>query len=167
MKYANCHSDRKLVAKGLCRSCYNLSTPKKREKAKLRTQVWKNKPSSHVIILAATRLRRAKPDWPAKRKVYSKKYQTTTMYGLSLADRKILLETQGGSCAIKGCEKPPEITDHDHRCCLREGSCGKCVRGLLCKKHNTGLGLFNDSPAMLWAAIEYLKHPPWPLKKEL
>lgn len=46
--------------------------------------------------------------------------------------------------------------DHDHMCCPGAGSCGKCVRGVLCQPCNVGLGSFRDDPVRLRAAIEYL-----------
>jgi hypothetical protein len=55
-----------------------------------------------------------------------------------------LLEAQGHACAM--CREPfedgqPIFIDHDHACCPDEKrSCGKCVRGLLCLRCNTGLG---------------------------
>lgn len=30
--------------------------------------------------------------------------------------------------------------DHDHRCCPGDVSCGKCVRGIVCSRCNTGIG---------------------------
>jgi hypothetical protein len=47
--------------------------------------------------------------------------------------------------------------DHDHTCCSGEITCGKCVRGLLCVRCNTVLGLLRDDPEILRAAIAYLE----------
>jgi hypothetical protein len=62
-----------------------------------------------------------------------------------------LLHAQGGACAICGTRSPGAKSfsaDHDH-------TTGQ-VRGLLCLKCNTGIGLLQDSPAILEAALEYL-----------
>lgn len=71
-------------------------------------------------------------------------------YGLTMDEHDALLEKQGGVCAI--CREPPEglwlNVDHDH-------SSG-AVRGLLCNRCNTGLGLFQDDTRTLRAAVEYL-----------
>lgn len=67
---------------------------------------------------------------------------------------------QEGLCAI--CEKPTSRkemhTDHDHACCPEGGrGCGKCVRALLCRGCNVGLGNFSDSPSALRAAAVYIE----------
>lgn len=78
-------------------------------------------------------------------------------YGLSIDEGLELYEAQGGACAI--CRAPTAADalhiDHDHRCCA-QGSCGICVRGLLCGRCNLGLGHFEDDPERLAAAIKYL-----------
>lgn len=72
-------------------------------------------------------------------------------YGLTEAGYNVLLDQQGGVCAI--CQKPPRegrplAIDHDHKT--------ERFRGLLCDDCNRGLGMFHDSPAALVAASVYL-----------
>jgi hypothetical protein len=80
-------------------------------------------------------------------------------HGLSIDQYLELLVSQGGRCAI--CGKVPESQfslhiDHDHECCPGSRSCGDCVRGLLCGKCNSGLGMFDDNLNNLQSAVEYL-----------
>lgn len=83
-------------------------------------------------------------------------------YRLSLERYKEMLAEQGNKCAICGTESPEDIrlnrfhVDHDRSCCPRFGSCGKCVRGLLCRACNTALGNFRDNPDVLASALSYL-----------
>lgn len=69
-------------------------------------------------------------------------------------------------CHICGSYKRLHV-DHDHACCPRADSgsasiCGQCVRGILCNNCNTGLGMFQDNPAIMLTAINYLakQHQP-------
>lgn len=66
-------------------------------------------------------------------------------------DYAVLLAAQNGVCGI--CKEPPEkrclCVDHDHKT-LR-------IRGLLCQNCNTALGKFRNDPAVLLAAIAYLR----------
>jgi hypothetical protein len=48
------------------------------------------------------------------------------------------------------------MTDHDRSCCPGTGSCGKCVRGLLCNPCNLMIGHAHDEQERLRAAIQYL-----------
>lgn len=48
------------------------------------------------------------------------------------------------------------VVDHDHSCCPGPRPCGECVRGLLCRKCNTGLGAFTDDPRKLRQAADYI-----------
>lgn len=83
-------------------------------------------------------------------------------YRLSLERYQELLEAQDGRCAICGVASPGDIridrfhVDHDHSCCPGKESCGKCVRGLLCRACNTALGNFRDDPNVLLGALTYL-----------
>jgi hypothetical protein len=75
---------------------------------------------------------------------------------------QILFESQGGRCAI--CGRTAEQTnrryldiDHDHSCCPGSYSCGKCIRGLLCRACNHGIGLLQDNAKILKSATLYLE----------
>lgn len=73
-----------------------------------------------------------------------------------------MLAAQGGACAICRTTEPGGRNnrfhiDHDHKCCPR-GSCGRCVRGLLCVRCNHGIANFNEDPAIFSAALAYLRH---------
>lgn len=71
-----------------------------------------------------------------------------------------MFEKQCGLCAI--CHKPDAsgtrlAVDHDHECCNGDYSCGNCIRGLLCKKCNMGIGLLGDNPDTIANALLYVK----------
>src|SRR6267142_6623170 len=87
-------------------------------------------------------------------KIYSTNYhkynnkRATLKYhhNLSLEDFEKMKEKQKGLCYI--CEKSPELgsrktlfVDHCHKT--------KKIRGLLCQKCNSGLGMFNDNIELL------------------
>jgi hypothetical protein len=62
----------------------------------------------------------------------------------------------------KGCQFPVENhigvlhIDHDHSCCPGRKSCGRCVRGVLCARHNLLVGQFeNIAPHLPWV-VSYL-----------
>jgi hypothetical protein len=57
-------------------------------------------------------------------------------------------EAAGGVCQICGDDERLGV-DHCH-------ASGR-LRGLLCSRCNTGLGMFRDRPELLAEAIEYLK----------
>jgi hypothetical protein len=78
-------------------------------------------------------------------------------YNLSDFEYDSLLINQESTCAI--CKKKDLMflaVDHDHNCCGAGSSCGKCVRGLLCKNCNWGLGAFDDNIENMLRAIDYL-----------
>lgn len=86
-------------------------------------------------------------------------------YGISLDKFNVMLNDQGGRCAICLTNEPPKRggnligfhIDHDHSCCPGKKSCGKCVRGLLCQHCNQGLGQFRDNTDRLLGALTYLE----------
>lgn len=94
------------------------------------------------------------PEWTRRNNL--KKYNVTPEWF------DATLAKQGGRCAVCGTTdaggKHGQFhIDHDHSCCPKGKSCGKCVRGLLCHRCNVGLGNFKDDLARLEAAITYLR----------
>lgn len=68
-------------------------------------------------------------------------------YGISRGEYEALLQSQDGYCAV--CSETENLyIDHDHHT-------GE-VRGLLCAKCNTMLGMSDDSPSRLMAGAQYL-----------
>lgn len=72
------------------------------------------------------------------------------VYGLTPEEWANLVAAQSGRCAICGTSMSvrPLVVDHNH-------ATGK-VRGLLCRKCNSGLGMFDDEIATLAKAVKYL-----------
>ena len=79
----------------------------------------------------------------------SRKYNLKR-YGLTLEDYISLLNSQGNKCAICGGSDSRALNvDHDHQT-------GR-IRGLLCTKCNTALGLLDEDTCCLRAALKYLE----------
>ena len=72
-------------------------------------------------------------------------------FGITLKEYEAMLDACGHCCLI--CRLPEKkrslAVDHDH-------VTGK-IRGLLCSKCNTGIGLLNHSETLLRNAIDYLR----------
>ena len=93
-------------------------------------------------------------------------------------DYQALLDRQGGLCAI--CFLPPWLcqglgknlfADHDHSHCPPKrggGSCGQCIRGLLCSTCNTRLGQHEAGKgAFLPEEVAYLAGGYKPLRRRV
>lgn len=70
---------------------------------------------------------------------------------------------QGGRCAL--CQVATGKTralavDHDHACCPRVPTCGRCTRGLLCGPCNQWLGRMRDQVGYGLRFVSYLSTPP-------
>lgn len=85
------------------------------------------------------------------------RYRENTLkrkYSINLEDYDKMLQEQKSCCAICSAKVEEErdnvlVVDHNHLT-------GE-VRGLLCHKCNTGLGLFRDNQGYLLEAVEYLR----------
>lgn len=128
-----------------CPDCLAIWT---KAETKRRQDAWRAANPEHVRAQGrrnyqrnAHRMRDAKLEWHYRRN-----------YGITRAERDQMLVEQGGRCLVCGSDqwgkKGPSV-DHCH-------ATGK-VRGLLCSKCNTMIGLAKEDPVILAAAIEYLK----------
>ncbi len=84
----------------------------------------------------------------------SRNHYMRRVYGINSDEYEKMLAAQDGKCAICGTTDPRGPTgyfviDHNHRT-------GR-IRGLLCNKCNTGLGMFNESIEAFNSAITYIE----------
>ena len=108
---------------------------------------------------SAAGVRRWAKETRAERTKVRHAHSLRSLYGITLADYERMLQEQGGVCAIcRGAETsahgqtgtPYRLSvDHDHET-------GR-IRGLLCQNCNRAIGLLNDDPARLRAAVDYLE----------
>lgn len=80
----------------------------------------------------------------------SRKHALMKNYGLTMDDFFNLVEEQGGKCAICQIDLPhtKPVVDHCH-------VTGK-VRGILCHKCNSGIGMLNDDARTIERALKYI-----------
>lgn len=79
----------------------------------------------------------------------------------SLTDQQLLdlHVAENLKCKNTGCGSRESLQlDHDHSCCPRTAgvsrSCGKCVRGWLCRSCNLALGLLQENPRKIQGLLE-------------
>jgi hypothetical protein len=133
-----------------CKAC-NLAAKAARykanpEPARQRAQQWKrDNPDRYLANQQVFRE-------SGRKKIADRKSHLKRKYGLTPEAYDSLFAEQGGGCAI--CRRSPRgpiafHIDHDHET-------GR-IRGLLCFRCNNALGDFDDDPAVLRAAIDYLE----------
>lgn len=128
------------------------------ELARRLTDEWERRNRKHVNKKARERRasnvekhRSKEARWRRDNPRKIKNYMLKSNYGITIEDYERILQKQNGVCAI--CKCPDEYRDVlsvDH--CHKTGE----VRGLLCNLCNTGLGRFEDNPALLASALKYL-----------
>lgn len=96
-----------------------------------------------------------------------KLYDEPFRHGLSRGTVEDMLLDQDGRCNI--CTRTILIQspasrvdavhiDHNHSCCPGSQSCGRCVRGLLCGRCNSALGMLRDDANIADRAAIYLRN---------
>lgn len=126
-------------ALGLCKRCYR----------RYHARGWRarNPERNKATQRAAYHRNRAKANTMTRNSVLKRQY------GITLEDYYNILQRQSGKCAMRSCSRRPikhEFpVDHDHNTGL--------IRGILCHRHNLGLGQFGDSLDELLDAVYYLE----------
>ena len=82
---------------------------------------------------------------------YRRDYLLQRKYKISLKEYNRVFKNQEGKCLI--CSEPPKpgsllVVDHDHKTGI--------VRGLLCYRCNTAIGLLGDDSELVIKAAQYL-----------
>lgn len=88
----------------------------------------------------------------------AKHFRRASKYSMSIVQLAVAL-APGRSCDTCAEPLPSEsamMIDHDHSCCPGEGSCGSCIRGVLCNTCNTLAGHFEADPGRIDALLAYL-----------
>lgn len=99
---------------------------------------------------ARERNRQYRLENPDKISAQNKRGKMKMRYGMAVDDWEKLFTSQGNQCAVcKTNDEKKWCTDHNH--------ITGAVRGILCHKCNTAIGLMNDNPEMLRAAALYVE----------
>jgi len=85
-------------------------------------------------------------------KTHHKDLRLQRKYGITLEDYFEIIDSQDGQCAICG----TGISELDHTAHLDHCHDTGKVRGVLCRRCNTGIGMLNDDSELLIKAAEYL-----------
>lgn len=158
---AICHPDKNVKGHGLCNACYLRyrhaldvdELPKNRTKPICHP----NRMHEANGLCRICYMAKFHSDEENKQtaKYTTRKYNLKTMYKMSLEDYDALLKQQNGVCAICfGANHKPEdvlAVDHDHNIVDDIK-----VRGLLCTRCNTAIGMLKDNPDLLLSAMRYL-----------
>lgn len=123
-----------------------------RERIKQRAREYYQTHKEQVRVTNARYRAAHKPALNAReqRRYYTKRDSILfTKYGLREVDVVALLAAQGGGCAICGGNHLLGV-DHDHV----TGN----VRGVLCRRCNSGIGQLGDDPARVERALIYLRN---------
>ncbi len=167
MKFAfNCvHHDRASAGHGLCKVCYGVYyyTLRDKELGKqldreyhATNHIRKNEYRRRWRNLNKARCQKIARDYRQRLGIDGRRSMDfRRKYGMTLADYYTMLHSQDGRCAI--CQHPPPS---NQRLCLDHNHLSGAIRGLLCRRCNSGIGLLQDSVELLERGISYLNNPP-------
>jgi hypothetical protein len=131
---------------GFCRSCYEKhlrrTNPGFAERQRQNRRDWESRNPDKVREL---QIKRQTDPHARKRDKATKRATALKQIGTHIEEVETLYKL---GCAICGTKKHLHV-DHDHKTGL--------FRGILCSKHNNGLGFLGDDIEGLEAALEYLR----------
>lgn len=140
------HSVKPVTRKQLKKSEANRRWRKKNpEKCKVNREKWRAKNKEWYRAYAKK--------WFKENERRAKDSRLKRTFGITIDEYEKLLAAQAGLCAI--CRRPQQRHGHKNLHVDHDHNTGK-VRGLLCWKCNTTLGLVGDSAVLLTSAISYL-----------
>ncbi len=93
-------------------------------------------------------------DNPMTVRGYKRKSHLKKVYGLTVEQYEAMYTAQNGCCAICGAAAAMQLYE---KLCVDHCHATGVVRGLLCKKCNTLIGMAEDQGWVLEAAIAYLQ----------
>jgi len=88
-----------------------------------------------------------------KDRLYRYEHHLKKSYGMSLEDKKLLLEQQNNVC--KTCASP--LIHTEKKCCVDHDHKTGRVRGILCSNCNIVLGMIKENTITLSNMIEYIR----------
>lgn len=120
----------------------------KKESLRIANKKWRTNNRERYLQSAKKSRDRYKQLNGDKLKDWYRKYNYKKQYGISYDEYIKLCQLQKHRCAI--CEKEDKLcVDHCH--------ITNKIRGLVCRKCNSGMGMFNDDITTLEKAVKYLK----------
>lgn len=87
---------------------------------------------------------------------YANQVRMQSSYGISMQEFEEMLHEQGGGCAICGRIVDDRKDGKERRLCVDHDHDTGEIRGILCTRCNTGIGMFGNDPDVLRRAINYL-----------
>lgn len=86
----------------------------------------------------------------------AKKDRVMDRYKITSEERSWRLLAQGSRCGICETRIDKGHLDHDHQCCDKHGSCGSCLRSILCAKCNMIVAVYENNQYLFPAIEKYL-----------
>jgi hypothetical protein len=126
----NC--DKRHYAKGYCRLHYD------RVRVYGRTEVYKD-----IIPLSGEKVLYREVNGKKVEYLYSHEIRLKHKYHMTLEQWYAFAEKGCNVCGTQIQEGERNLhVDHDHKCCPGAMSCGKCIRGVVCNRCNSAIGMY-------------------------